>query len=108
MQLPKTPGGILHQFNDVRQNKASKAGACHPHVRCLRNLDAFEAAPLRDEQRRRLGDAPHRLQFDALVEAVDVVRLRSIDQRRDAGVEAEEAVVGGAGRRLVDQRLADT
>ena len=65
------------------------------------DLRRLQAAPFGDEQRRGLGDLADRFEVHPLVEAVDVVGLRAVDQRRDAGIEAEEAVVGRAGRGLV-------
>src|SRR5215211_3541790 len=76
--------------------------------------DLLHPAPFRHEQRHRGGDALHRGEADALVEAVDVLRDRAVAQRRDAVVEGidagveigrrHEAFERPAGRRLVRLR----
>src|SRR5829696_7022422 len=60
-----------------------------------RSLGLLQATPFGDEQRRCLGDLADRFEVHALVEAVDVIGLWAVDQRRDAGIEAEKTVVGG-------------
>jgi hypothetical protein len=54
-------------------------------------LLAANAAPISDEKRYRLSDFSQRGEIDALVEAVDELRARPIDERRHIAVEAEEA-----------------
>ena len=49
------------------------------------------ATPVIDEERYRLSDVSQRGEIDPLVEAVDELRTRGIDQRRHIAVEAEEA-----------------
>ena len=49
------------------------------------------ATPISDEERYRLSDFSQRGEIDALVEAVDELRARPIDERRHIAVEAEEA-----------------
>src|SRR6266852_5144626 len=70
-------------------------------------LDLLEPAPFGDEQRHRLGAAAHRFELDALVEAVDRLGVRSIDEGGDAGIKAEETGIGRAGGRDLLQRLAE-
>ena len=66
-----------------------------------------QAAPVGDEECDGFGHLAARLEVDALVEAVDVLRDRAIDQRRHLGVEAEEAGIGRAGQRPLRQVLAE-
>src|SRR5262245_61713324 len=58
--------------------------------------DRRDPAPVGDEERDRLGHPAYRVELDPLVEAVDVVGQRPIDHGRYAGIEAEEARIGGA------------
>src|SRR5260221_4003061 len=69
--------------------------------------DFLEAAPFGDEERHRLGAFAYRFELDALVEPMDRIGVRSVDEGGDAGIEAEEARVGGAGGGDLDERLAE-
>ena len=54
-------------------------------------LLAANAAPISDEKRYRLSDVSQRGEIDPLVEAMDELGARPVDERRHIAVEAEEA-----------------
>src|SRR5258708_3667754 len=58
--------------------------------------DLLQPAPFGDEERYRLGAAAHGFELDALVEAVDRIGGRPVDESGNAGIEAGEARIGGA------------
>src|SRR4051812_5799043 len=58
---------------------------------------SLQAAPFGDEERDGARHLAQGVQIHPLVEAVIVLGERSIDQRRDPRIEAEEARVGGGG-----------
>src|SRR5258708_35084964 len=58
--------------------------------------DLLQPAPFGDEERDRLGAAPHGFEFDALVEAVDRSGVWPVAESGNAGLEAEETRSGGA------------
>src|SRR6185312_1296993 len=67
-------------------------------------LTLRQAAPPCHEQGGRLCDFSHRVEINALVEAMDIIGLWPVDQRRDARIQAKEAIIGRSGRSPILQR----
>lgn len=55
-----------------------------------------------------MGDAAHGFEIDTLVEPVDSLGTRAIDERWGVGVEAEEAGIGRGGDRFMLEGLPTT
>src|SRR5690349_20893403 len=83
----------------------------------IRNCDAIKSffAPAKSspsrttlhEQGGRLCDFSHRVEINPFVEAMDIIGLWPVDQRRNARIQAEEAIIGRSGRGPILQRSTE-